>query len=85
MDNFDAVALRGASLCGSRGYEGEEDDGAVSIETISSYGTRFVVCDLRACHLRDYCILRHSLCCLRPSGVLFIGGTPFALRLDALR
>ena len=41
-------ARRGTSLCGSRGYEGEEDDGAASIETIAPYGTRFVVCDLRA-------------------------------------
>ena len=58
-------ARRGASLCGSRGYEGEEDEGAASIETIASYGTRFAVCDLRACYL--------------------LGGTPFALRLNALR
>ena len=36
-----------------------------SIEPIASYGTRFVVCDLRACYL--------------------LGGTPFALRLNALR
>ena len=44
-------ARRGASLWGSRGYEGEEDEGAASIETIASYGTRSVVCDLRACYL----------------------------------
>ena len=34
-------------------------------ETIAAYGTHFVVCDLRACHLT--------------------GGTPFTLRLNALR
>ena len=33
----------------------------------------------------DYCIIRHSLRCLRPSGVSFTGGTPFALSLNALR
>ncbi len=38
---------------GSRGYEGEEDEGAVSIEAIASYGTRFVVCDIRACRLQE--------------------------------
>ena len=27
--------------------------GRVTYETIASYGTRFVVCDLRACHLRE--------------------------------
>ena len=32
----------------------------------------------------DYCIIRHSLRCLRPSGVSFTGGTPFALSLNAL-
>ena len=34
---------------------------------------------------RDYCIIRHSLRCLRHSGVSFTGGTPFALSLNALR
>ena len=34
---------------------------------------------------RDYCIIRHSLRCLRHLGVSFTGGTPFALSLNALR
>ena len=46
-------ARRGTSLWGSQGYEGEEDEGAASIEAIASYGTRFAICDLRACHLQE--------------------------------
>ena len=34
---------------------------------------------------RDYCIIQHSLRCLRHSGVSFTGGTPFVLSLNALR